>query len=983
MKLIKRHIIIIINSMWRFLSMFSIFFSGSKRIVKQRLAIFIICFSVAISFSQQYTNYTTKDGLPSNHVYTILQDAKGFMWFLTDKGMVRYNGKTFKTFTTKNGLPANDVWEANTTPDGKIWYMGKSPILGYIENDSVVSFQNIIKNDIINPTYTNQVGDSIYPTESFRTFTLKNNKWVPEKNSGNNDSINDWIKIRHRKVSYVSFDSYTKKLTLHNNNRDTLKTLQTNNIYGKLGARGQINDSLFFWSNKDNYSLLNLNTQKLKQFSLASIIGYDLKKFPRINLVNNTVQITEDGFVAKLDKNLEIANPFYFPKHIKSHFGFIDKSNNVWLATFNNGIYKFPFAKREVIYALPNQKIQTIDVVDKQLIVGVYEKGFYKYRPSEKTFTKFLDSDDYIYGTSEVTEINTKFYASFKRLRKEINGKITEVNLDDFSKITGFASNEIGRKIVYHNGYLYGNSSFGINKINISLFNLEKQYQQTGVNAIINFNNRLLIGTTNGLKEINNDRIEAVSFKNGSFSKSILSLTLLDDTCLLINTDGFGAYITDLESIKQLRHTEYLIIEDAFVDNSNLWLTTNNGVLNFVENNKEYMFYKNYTMSDGLPTNHINTLYVDDKNLIVGTNNGIAILPKKQKGESQFLDILVDKALYNGKDITKENMSFKYQSNSNLDFTISNIDFSENQSNFSYQYKLEPLQNKWQTTTSVTLSFNNLKPQDYTFNLRSQGKEKQLAFSISPLWRQTLWAKVIGALLAIALITLIVWRIIKRSQAKKNNLLIQQKKISEIQLKALRSQMNPHFVFNSLSAIQYYINNNQVEASEAYLVKFSKLIRQFFEFSKETEITIEDEVKLITNYLDIEKLRFKDKFEYAIFVDKNINKNISKLPTMLIQPIVENAINHGVFNKIENGTVNINFMSTAAKSVKVEIIDDGVGFVNTLKTNSKKIKSSNVLEDRLKFLNQSGQWLITYTEEELHPELSNRGNKSTFVITQL
>lgn len=209
------------------------------------------------------------------------------------------------------------------------------------------------------------------------------------------------------------------------------------------------------------------------------------------------------------------------------------------------------------------------------------------------------------------------------------------------------------------------------------------------------------------------------------------------------------------------------------------------------------------------------------------------------------------------------------------------------------------------------------------------------------------------------------------------------KELAENELYALRSQMNPHFVFNSLAAIQYYINNNQLEASEVYLVKFSKLIRQFFEWSKEKEITIEQEIMLISNYIDIEKLRFKDKFEYTIHTDKKLDIVSNKLPTILLQPIVENAINHGIFNKIENGILTINFIYLDVKSFKVEIIDDGVGFINTEKKEKRKLKSSKLLVDRIKFLNQTQKWKILYSKEELNAHLYDKGNISTFIITQL
>ncbi|WP_397363103.1 histidine kinase [Olleya sp. R77988] len=942
----------------------------------------LIYFSVAISFAQQYTNYSTKDGLPSNHIYTITQDAKGFVWFLTDKGLSRYNGNQLKTFTTKNGLPNNDVWDAFPTPDGKIWYLSKSASLGYIENDTVLSFPNNNKDQIINPIYSSQIGDSIFPTGTKKTFSLKDNKWVGELNRVVEVLGEDWVKIRHKKVGYLVFTKKDEKLYLYTKDLKKERSILTKNIYGVTGARGQINDSLFFWTSNKNYSILNLNTQQLKQFDLKENLGNSLTTYPRINLVNNVLQISGSSFVAHLDKNLEIVDPFFFPENIQAHFGFIDKLNTIWLATFNNGVYKLPYVKKEIKYKLQNEKIQSFNVIDGNLIVGVYKKGFYKYNTKEKSFENFINNNDYVFGASEIKPLNTNFYSLKNTLLKEVNKKIETIKLTVFYQ-QDIAMNEVARKVVYFNNKFYGNFSFGINRLSPDHFVIEKEYTQRGCNDIINFKNRLLIATTNGLKEIKKDTLLPVNFKTNDFKKSILNLTKIDDTHLLINTDGFGSYITDLKTIKPLHLTEYLIVEEAFVENNTLWLATNSGVIKFKKDNDVFQFEKRFTISDGLPTNHINTLYVDDTNLIVGTNNGVAILPKNQISKPQLLDIYIENAKYNKEDITATISAFKYQENNNVNFTVSNIDFSENHSNFSYDYKLEPIQKEWISSKINSFNFNDLQPGNYTFHVKSNNIKKTLGFSIKPLWWQNRWVRFSAFLLTVFLIVLISRFFVKRSQQQKNQKIIEDKRLSELQLTALRSQMNPHFVFNSLAAIQYYINNNEIEASETYLVKFSKLIRQFFELSKETAISLTEEIKLIKNYLDIEKLRFKDKFEYSFNVDKSINLNTVKLPTMLLQPIVENAINHGVFNKMENGKVTVNINTISDKSIKVEIIDDGVGFVNTQKRNNKKVKSSNVLEDRLKYLNKSGLWKIIYNEEELHPELNDRGNKSTFIITQL
>jgi len=149
-----------------------------KKFSLRMLCITLFCFVVwGFSFSQNYTNYTVKEGLTSNHVYTILQDAKGFVWFLTDKGMVKFNGRKMKQFTTKEGLPNNDVWDAYTTPDNKTWFLTKASKLGYILNDSVASFSSETPKEIFNPIFSSQIANKVYPTGPKKSYSLIDGQW--------------------------------------------------------------------------------------------------------------------------------------------------------------------------------------------------------------------------------------------------------------------------------------------------------------------------------------------------------------------------------------------------------------------------------------------------------------------------------------------------------------------------------------------------------------------------------------------------------------------------------------------------------------------------------------------------------------------------------------------------------------------------------------------------------------------------------------
>ena len=923
------------------------------------LSIFIWSFS----FAQQYTNYSINDGLPSNHVYTILQDAKGFMWFLTDKGMVKYNGKTFKTFTTKDGLPNNDVWDAFTTPDGKVWYLTKSTHLGYIENNIVQSFPNQNKNEVITPINSNQINNTVYPAGPNKFFKLKDSAWQNFNIQKNKINGGNYSRVLNKKVGFIGYNYNKKTLTIYNNKEKLLKKISIKNDFKDIiKVRGQITDSLFFWTSNKGYSILNLNSLIFKQYLFKDEIGLKTIKYPRINLVGKQLQITGERFVSVLDENFKIKNPFFFPSHIKAHFGFRDSQNTIWLSTFNNGIYKLPYSKQQVKYAFEGEKVQKLSFVKNQLFLSVYNKGFYKYDAPQKSFKPYLITNDFVHDIKYINELNVTFLLNRKSILIEENNKRKKIKffLKNNSNIN---IDEDLKKVVFFDSKLYGISSFGIyNNIDTKKLAIENHFNHKGINDLLVFNSKLIIATTNGLKEVKNNSIKEIKFSNNTFNKSIISIKQLTESQILINTDGYGSYISNLNTISPLKGSEFLIVQDAFVKDNSIWLATNTGVLHFEKKENKYKLIRTYTINDGLPNNNINTLYVYKDELMVGTDNGLVTLPLNQKKQNLFIDVFIKNGIYNKHKITKTNNTFKYKRSNTISFEANEINFSED-NNTSYSYKLEPLQKEWISSTTNVFNFNNLQPKDYIFHLKSGDIKKQLSFTITPLWYQTLFFKIF-TILVLVILTLLFnqWnknRIQKKSIQKAG---IQQK-LAEQELYALRSQMNPHFVFNSLNAIQYFITKNEIDLSEKYLVKFAQLIRMFFDNSSKKYLTLENEVDLLKRYLEIEKMRFGEDFHYKFKIDKKLNNN-TLIPTMLLQPIVENAVNHGIFHNNRNGNLLISFIYIDTNSFKVSVIDDGIGIKKSqeIKANSLKkhnSKSTSIINDRLQLLNQSKEWVVS------------------------
>jgi len=209
-----------------------------------------------------------------------------------------------------------------------------------------------------------------------------------------------------------------------------------------------------------------------------------------------------------------------------------------------------------------------------------------------------------------------------------------------------------------------------------------------------------------------------------------------------------------------------------------------------------------------------------------------------------------------------------------------------------------------------------------------------------------LWFIAIAILLStIALFILIFY--LYRTRRKKE-LLMQQEETEKgmLELKAIRSQLNPHFIFNSLSSIQGLINSNQTDAANFYLSEFSNLMRNALVESDKIYYPLEKEIKILETYLKIEQLRFQ--FEYKITIDEAIKTNEIEIPSLLLQPLVENAVKHGVSGLGEKGEININF-SIQDHSLLAQIKDNGNGFGDKIKKEGFGLKLTN---ERITLLNK-------------------------------
>ncbi|MCD4730097.1 MAG: histidine kinase [Bacteroidales bacterium] len=217
----------------------------------------------------------------------------------------------------------------------------------------------------------------------------------------------------------------------------------------------------------------------------------------------------------------------------------------------------------------------------------------------------------------------------------------------------------------------------------------------------------------------------------------------------------------------------------------------------------------------------------------------------------------------------------------------------------------------------------------------------------------------------------------------RQNKLREQKKNLLLQQKLFRSQMNPHFIFNSLTSIQNYILDEEAHKASKYLSRFAKLVRHILDSSVEEYVPLEEEISTIENYLELQKIRFQDKFDYSIEVDEKINSENINIPPMLAQPFIENSIEHGIKHKKSKGNISIRFKSNDHYII-FEVEDDGVGRekareILNIQNKDHKSLATAITHERIKVLNKKLKKKIS-----LHiQDLSNSKNESSGTKVQI
>ena len=486
--------------------------------------------------------------------------------------------------------------------------------------------------------------------------------------------------------------------------------------------------------------------------------------------------------------------------------------------------------------------------------------------------------------------------------------------------------------------------------------------------------NSLLLATDIGLYNLDllQNTIHRIELHtNPQIQSTIFSIFKYDGKFFLAGRDGLFIYTPGQSAVNHISMADGLrnnIITAVFRENKDkYWLGTFYGVtlLNLKQN-----LILNYSVRDGLPENefNLNSYFQDNSGFYLGYPDGVIKLDLRDSMVNYYKDFALDHLLLYRRGVEKSEVLFPRGNHISLpsDVTYFKLFPASSASYFIDQNYFKLIN----TTRNDTVIFSaidgiilsNLDAGTYDFKLKTFDRygnllavEKNFTITINQHFYQATWFLILLLLLGNIVVGYLIYFWLRNRNLKKRKSDDMVNRLSELELQVLQAQLNPHFIFNTISAIQYYIQDHDEERADMYLTSFSRLMRMYLDSSKSSYIPLSTEIALLTNYLDLEIMVSDGKFEAFYEIDPTLDLEDIVIPTMTIQPFVENAIQHGLFHKREAGHIHLRFIRLSDDILLCEVEDDGIGrseadHINKLKLHKPESRALKIINEKLEVL---------------------------------
>lgn len=944
------------------------------------LLVYILSVFVFYGNAQNWEPYKVEfnlsNGLPTNTIYKLLPTDDGLVWMATEVGLIRYDGLRF------------DI----------VGEMSKSKsVFGLCQ----MSENLLVYHDLIGNIYTFSISEE---KETRIYKEANNNTFVP-----NIIAFNRKVYVQTRYNSHFILNDNGKQIfgdkffSLHSSNMliyddkvlcilngDIVditngrpvpyfeKVIDKNHV-GKLGLRKLANGFLLSYGNMKtnqmsfkflkNKKYQNLNLGVLNNLSVIDIFEEE----------NQLYSLTSNGLIIlKNDGTFDFAHHYFKGTTITDYA--IDQYGNTIISTLNDGLY---IISNTNVFKLStsnsqNTKITALEVVNDTLLFYItnHEKlsqlnlnqGWSRQWPIQNQYNQFLSYNPYDH-------------------KLVLNNGFDQIEFDiQTDSIMRYNAYNFPKDILYFDEKVtFKTFSNGLSKIvsNKPLTLLNGRY--TEMEKLPNKKDEFLI--------TGRDTIFAVELSERDFRlKSLTSGQTFKCNDLghcLVFERGALKFYRDIEN----QNEQVLVVETGLgnrafdINDRYIWYLKNNNLIRFSTADLKYS-YLNLGKSE--TDFNVEKLHLSENYIWANSKHWIYRI-------SQDINI---------KESNNQNIYLK-----ELELSGSSVPISENIKLLNSQdaIYMQFHTNGYGQTKGMHLRYRLGDSETYVklgegqmalrFSGLNYGKQKLLVEAVdnfngetidrktfviynpTPFYKST-WFWLVVLTIA-ALISLYI--VVSNSKKRAKSLLLRSQKaeseraLIELQLENLRSQMNPHFIFNTLNTLQEFILSKEPLVASNYLVKFSKLMRRILDQSQQQLISIEEEIITLKLYLDLEKKRFDNNFNYDFQIDESINVKKTKIPSLLLQPFVENAVIHGLLNKKQNRCLSIIFKDEEyGHSLKVQIVDNGIGREQSsqLKLRTHKSFAISAMRKRLDLIGER-------LNRRLDIEITNATNNNIYPGTRV
>ena len=871
-------------------------------------------------------NYLSIPNLPDYEFYDVLEDKNNTIWLAADKGLFKYDGYNFLKVTSlkKKG---NSVFGLKKDTKGKLWCTTIYGEFFYVKNNKLnlfIDLSEYTKNQLAT-FYVFQDELVVFSTSGVIKVNLETK--VIEQLTKN--KIISSTKANLEQVYFYELSTPLKVLKYFKGNISIVGSLQhQHNVYEQRLYAYNKDEILYIY--KDNgrnfLRLLNVETNTQTDVKLPNAIK--TKALYNIKQINKQLWfLTDEGvLICEIVKGEIQVKSSLLKEELTSNV-VVDYNKNYWITTLDNGVFILPnLSLKKVIPFNRKAKLTSIAELSNNRFVVGNNRGMLRFFEGKTVYKEFqLPIKSKIrclaynkFNNTLIISIggnkSYEYDISNNALKDLKNKYAVAKNIIFIDDSTSFYSNHKEAKI-----YKNGEEVSVVNSRVLSAFISNDKLYVSLPDSTISFKDSIA-------KEIFNFKQDAILIKKIIDENDVLFL--LDHKGSLFKKEG--------DNVEQVEAFKNSFVNNIYTDNHNsYWVLSEGNVIQ--KYNIESKAIEKLTEQDGFNFD-IQNVVVLDSLIVAKSPHFLAIFPKNKNSlfkEYKQPLLSIKNVVANGIDTlkTKANQLNYKQNNLRINFNSAGFESSRF---IAYEYKLEPIDKVWKKVTRPNnfVEFKELLPNTYNFFVRAKNvsgktysKTSSISFVIRPPFWETWWFYSLIIFIVSLFVFLGMRNKLKQKERKRQeeiNSILLEKKMANLKLENFRSQMNPHFIFNALNSIQDYIISNEKELASSYLVKFSRLIRVYLDYSQQNEISLANELDALKLYLQLEKGRFEDELEYFITVAPSLIIEQINVPSLFIQPYVENALKHGLLHKKNNRKLLVDLKEQGGDLVVI-IEDNGIG----------------------------------------------------------